>query len=334
VGDPVRVVGSVAEMLDGAANRTVIDAPDGKSGNWLERVDLGGETLVVKHVSIASDWIMRITGDRVFWPFRIARGGMLDRVPAEIDHATVAMALDGEGSDGQLAILMRDVSAELIAEGDAPVSVEQHRGFLDHMAALHATFWGARDDVGLMTLAQRVGCFSPARIAPELARGEPIPVPIQVADAGWRRLPELAPDMAELVFALHDDPIPLVDAFNSTPATFLHGDWKMGNLGWHAEGRTILLDWAYPGVGPGAWELAWYLALNRARLPESKEASIATYRDALERRGIATDKWWDRQLGLCLLGIMVTFGWEKAVGDREELAWWEARVEEGRRWLT
>ena len=55
-----------------------------------------------------------------------------------------------------------------------------------------------------------------------------------------------------------------------TPLTFLHGDWKLGNLG-VAPGRTVLLDWTYPGIGPIAHDLAWYLSLNRARLPESKE---------------------------------------------------------------
>ena len=50
----------------------------------------------------------------------------------------------------------------------------------------------------------------------------------------------------------------------------------------------ILLDWAYPGEGPVAHELAWYLALNRARLPvgHSKESTIDDLRSALERRGV------------------------------------------------
>ena len=28
-------------------------------------------------------------------------------------------------------------------------------------------------------------------------------------------------------------------------------------------------------------------------------------------------------MGLAFLGIMVTFGWEKAMGDEGELRWWE-----------
>ena len=78
----------------------------------------------------------------------------------------------------------------------------------------------------------------------------------------------------------------------------------------------------------------WYLALNRARLPESKEQSIETYRGALERSGIATAEWWDRQLGLSTIAIMVCFGWEKAVGDPDELAWWDGQVEAARVWLA
>ena len=79
---------------------------------------------------------------------------------------------------------------------------------------------------------------------------------------------------------------PLVDALASTPTSFLHGDWKMGNLGIGRDGRSVLVDWTYSGPGPVCHELGWYLALNRARLPESKEATISVLREALERHGV------------------------------------------------
>ena len=85
------------------------------------------------------------------------------------------------------------------------------------------------------------------------------------------------------------------------------------------DGRTILLDWAYPGSGPALWDLAWYLALNSARLPIDKEATIAAFQDALERRGVRTSGWFDLQLDLCLLGMTACFGWEKAMGADDEL---------------
>ena len=125
----------------------------------------------------------------------------------------------------------------------------------------------------------------------------------------------------------------LADALAATPATFIHGDWKMGNLGSRPDGRTILIDCAYPGEGPACHDLGWYLALNQARLPESKEDAIARFRAALERHGVATDGWWDRQLDLSLLGTVVQFGWEKALGDDVELAWWLDRARAGAAWL-
>jgi hypothetical protein len=330
---PVRIVDSIAELLAGATDREALVASDGKSGNTLERVRIDGQPMVVKHLSYAGDWLMRVAGDRVFWPHRAAQAGLYDRVPDCIDHAVVAVALDGEGVTGEMAVLMRDVGDRLIPEGDELISVEQHRGFLTHMAAMHAAYWGWRDDLGLQTMAERLGMFSPAMIGPELEYDD-VPVPVAVADQGWRKLPTVAPRLAEVVVPLLADPTALVAALAATPETFLQGDWKMGNLGWHPEGRTILLDWAYLGAGPSSMDLMWYLALNRTRLPDSKEQSIDTYRKALEAAGIDTEPWWERQLGLTTIAIMVMFGWEKAVGDPDELAWWDARVEESRRWLT
>jgi hypothetical protein len=174
-------------------------------------------------------------------------------------------------------------------------------------------------------MAQRLRFFAPATIAAELTAAD-VPAPVAAAAAGWPALAERSKLLAGITSLLHEHPGVLTERLGRTPCTFLHGDWKMGNLGTHPDGRTILLDWAYPGSGPACWDLCWYLALNRARLPESKEAAIARFRAALERRGVATGGWWDDQLDLCLIGIMATFGWEKALGDAAELAWWESTV--------
>jgi hypothetical protein len=332
VAEPVRLLDSVDELLARATQREVMVADDGKSGNQLERMVVDGQRLVVKHMTLAGDWIMRVMGDRVFWPWLAARAGIFEEMPACIDHATVAMALDGDALTGTLHVVMRDVGELVIPEGDTQVSVEQNRGFLTHMATMHASHWGWRDDMGLQPMRLRILPFAPATIAPELLVPD-VPGPLAVADQGWGLLPQRAPRLADLVFRLQADPEALVEALAATPTTFLHGDWKMGNLGWHPDGRTILLDWAYLGEGPCTFELLWYVALNRSRLPESKESCIEAYRGALEAAGIDTSGWWERQLGLSTIAIMVCFAWEKAVGDDDELSWWVEQVEGARRWL-
>jgi hypothetical protein len=194
-------------------------------------------------------------------------------------------------------------------------------GFVEHMAALHARFWGFEDTYGLMPMATRYVAFSEWMVETERARGFSSVVP-RLAGEGWVRLAQVDHPVVPVADQLRRDPSPLLAALEATPPTLLQGDWKMGNLGRHADGRTILLDWAYPGRGPGAYELAWYLAINSARLPQSKEDTIEAYRSALERRGVETAGWFDIQLDLCLLGQLLILGWEKALGGGDELAWW------------
>ncbi len=317
-------------MLAGATDRTPMLAADSKSGARFERVAIDGERYVVKYLSRRDDWIMRATGDLAYRPLLVWQTGLVDLAPDCIDHAYVGAAHDGT----EAAILLHDVGDALIPEGNAPLPLEVHLGFMDHLAAFHAATWGFVDTIGLTPLANRYTEFSPAVVACEAALGFPEPVP-RIMGEGWERYPERASRSASVVLPLLDDPSPLVRALESLPASLLHGDWKMGNLGRHADGRTILIDWANPGVGPGVTELTWYLALNRSRLPvgSTKEDAIDTYREALEHRGIDTEPWWDRALGLAFVGALVQFGWEKVLGDDDELTWWEDRAVAGAAFL-
>ncbi len=320
-----RVATSVDDLIAGATDRVALHPDDGKSGASFEQLTIDGEKLFLKVLSYEGDWIMRCSGNTDHWEYKTWCAGLYHRAPEEIDHAMLAMALDETGPKPRLAMLMRDISDGLVPPGDEPVSIEQHDRFMDHMAAFHAAYWGWQDTIDLGSTAARLLFLAPATIAPEL-RADEVPTPIQVAAEGWAVLPERAPAMADIVHAVHLDPDPLAQLLDATPQTFVTGDWKMGNLGSHPDGRTIVLDWAYPGAAGGCWDLAWYLAINRARLPRSKDESIATYRAGLERRGIDTAAWFDRQLGLSFIGMMALFGWEKAVGDADELAWWTDAV--------
>ena len=202
------------------------------------------------------------------------------------------------------------------------------------MAAVHAAFWGWHDDVGLTPLATRYRIFIPAVSEAEAALGSSAVVPKVMAD-GWDRLPTVSPSLAELVMPLLGDPTPLITALDDVPHTLVHGDWKAANIGSHTDGRTVLLDFGEAsGEASPIADLSWYLALNAGLLPEANDAAISTYRAALEGHGIDTGGWWDRAVALEMLGTMVQFGWEKALGGPgPELDWWEARAATGTAWL-
>jgi hypothetical protein len=317
--------GPVAEVLARATRRESVQPDDARAGAEYLRIVADGQAYFLKRLSPATDWIMRVTGDHVHRPYLVWQAGIMGKAPSTIDHAVVAMEVAGIGDDATLSVLMRDVGAGLVPPGDTRVPLAQHHAFLSHMAELAAAFWGWQDDIGLTTMPERLRFFAPDNIAAELTAAD-VPGPLAAAAEGWRRLPGLSAPLWEIASLLHARPDVLTGPLGRTPPTFLHGDWKMGNLGSHPDGRTILLDWAYPGSGPACWDLCWYLALNRARLPEPKEAAIDRFRGALEAHGITTDPWWDQQLDLCTIGMMATFAWEKALGDPGELAWWQDRV--------
>ena len=329
------VATSVDELLHGVTAREPLLQSDGKSGAHLERVVLDGRPYVVKHLDLGEDWTMRALGDLGCKTLQLWRSGLLDLLPACINQPIVAVAHDARRGPGGRAttLLMRDVGAWMVPEGDAPIPLEQHVRFLEHMATVHATFWDFDDTFGLTPRPNRYTELVPTTAAVEQACGSTAAVPPLLA-TGWARYPDRAPRGADVLLPLHDAPTPLIAGLAVTPSTFLHGNWKHGNLGTDDDGRTVLIDWESPGAGGATEDLAWYLAINCRRLPQAKEEAIAAYREALEGQGVDTDGWWDRQLGLALLGGALQFGWEKALGDdTDELEWWEERAVEGARLL-
>jgi hypothetical protein len=315
---------SVDALVVGASSRVPVSFDDSKSGARFERVVIDGERFLLKHIDPRDDWIMRQTGDIGCIPLLVWESGVFDLVPDCIDHATAGAARE----DGHGAVLLRDVGEWLVPSGDAVLPVDLHLQFLDHVAALHAATWGWEDTVGLLPLANRYSFFGPEALACEQALGFPQPVP-RIATEGWQRLDDASPELAAALRPLRAAPWPLLDAIAETPCSFLHGDTKLGNLGRGTDGRTIMIDWSQSGAGPPISEVTHQLALNRARIPRElqRDATIEAYRAALERRGVDTAPWFERQLALCLVGVMLQLGWEKAFDDTgEELAWWRDRT--------
>lgn len=297
---------------------------DSKSGARFELVVRDGERFLLKHVDPRDDWIMRQTGDIGCIPVRVWESGAFDLLPDGIDHATVGAAR--EGSRG--AVLLRDVGRWLVPSGDAAIEGAQQLRFLDHLAGLHAATWGWRDDVGLLPLANRYSFFGPAALECESGLGFPAPVP-RLAVEGWLRLDDASPELADALRPLRRAPWPLLDALADTPSALLHGDTKLANLGTGPDGRTVMIDWSQTGAGPPLAEVAHQLALNRARIPPelARDATVDAYRVALDRHGIETAPWFERQLALCLVGVMLQLGWEKAFDPTgDELAWWRDRT--------
>jgi hypothetical protein len=365
IATPVRApLPTVAALLDPAhlgrlagqhvarVERRPLAHVDGFSEASLERIVItqagGGVcSFVLKRFAYADDWVMRATGDRQGRAFAAWACGLLERLPAAIEHAVVACAHDGAG----WALLMHDVGRALVPPGDTPITAGEEEQLLAHMAAMHATFWEQRrwvhPGLGFCSLRQRYTAFAPATLQRADLRARAIP---RMALHGWGLLEDAVdPKVAAVVRPLLADPAPLCAALRAYPQTVIHGDWKLGNLGL-TDGcpapRTVLLDWAIVGLAPPAVDLAWYLAVNSARLPITREATIDTYMRCL--RDVLGDRfarsWWEPQLDLALLGAFLQIGWSKVLGARsedpavhareqDEVRWWSECVPRGARCL-
>ena len=310
----------------------------GKSGARLERVVIGGHDYIIKHLDPSLDWTMRASGSLRGVSLELYERGILARLPGCLNQPIVGAAPQrcrrgaepggGPGWPPGCVLLMHDVTPWLVPVTDEPIPLAQHQRFLRHMAALHAAFWAGGPELDVVPVMHRYLELSPWMAQAEAfvrsTSGDTHLVPRLVAQ-GWPLLAQVAP--AAVVNPLATTP---ARWWTRWPGPRTHSCTATGSWITSApmtRGGPSCSTGKQSGVGAPLSDLAWYLAINCRRLPQPKDASITVYRAALEDCGIDTGQWWDRQLALCLLGALVQFGWEKALGGYdEELAWWEAKA--------
>jgi len=309
-------------ILDGALRREPLGGHVGKSGATLERVVLAdGRRVVVKRLDPSTDLMMRLTRDPVGREYALWASGRLGLLPDGVGHAV----LDGWPEEVGSTLVMRDLGTAALGWDDR---LDRARWLLlvRRVAALHQAGLGAAP-AGLATLEDQIGLFGPTRaqaLAPEREL-------MALVARGWEHFRRLVPaDLAEAVPALADDPRPLARALRTRPTTLVHGDLSTVNLAIEDD-RVVLLDWGLAAAGPGALDVARFVAGCSSVVDVSREQMIADYREAA---GTAYD---DAAMQLALLAALVWLGWNKALDaaehpspakrrqEAEDLAWWVAR---------
>src|SRR5580658_3644815 len=98
----------LCELLAAATERTVLAEAPGKSGATLERVVIGGQDYVLKHLDLAQDWTMRASGCLRGAPLVLWERGILSRLPDCFNQPIVGAA--ATVPRGGCSLLMRDVT--------------------------------------------------------------------------------------------------------------------------------------------------------------------------------------------------------------------------------
>ena len=286
----------INDLLTHVVERTPLRFAQGQanSGAPLEAVVLDdGTHMVVKHISPATDLLMRLTHDRgraaTLWTT-----GVFDRLPPAIDHATLATAPEADG----WIIVMYDVGATILGR-ERILTREDCRQIFAAAAQMHAAFAG-QQIVGLCSMIDWITCMTPPVM--ERWRGSSG----GFADwtlRGWERFFDIAPiDVATAVAAIHADPEPLARELERCEPTLVHGDFSPENIGLTAD-RVVVLDWALATWGPAALEFASFLANFRWRVGPDPNLIVADIRAACGERHD------ERSLQLAMLAAFVSYAW-------------------------
>ncbi len=312
--------------------RRIPFATNGYSGSVHERWEVerrGGErlNLVLKRTRPAQDWTAFRTGDTVGREAVLLDEPKLTGVWSAFHCPYRAYVIQ----DGEIAVLMDDLSEHLFPDVDEPITLDHEDIVLDALASLHAKYWDSEvlDLPWLVTPAQFFDILGPRSVDDE----QPPFALSDIVREGWRSaFPRLPTGIADL---LSTPPDALARRCDGLPRTLLHGDAKIANFAVLTGDRCAAIDWALTGAGPATQDLGWYLAVNAGRLARPKEAVIARYRDLLESwlgAGLS-DGVWEQMLDVGLLCGALMLLWSKAsaleagsAGAAAEWQWWVGRL--------
>ena len=233
--------------------------------------------LVVKRVLLSRDWTVYRTGDTRGREAALLGEPSLQGIWEVFACPYLAYAVQ----DGEIGLLMEDLTDSLLPDVDVPLLEAEEDRVLSALATMHARHWNASSlDIGWLTSPQHLlEVLGPFSGEEESARGASHPLFESVA-RGWRMAFDVAPS------AIGDTLRRPAEAWSrewlGLPRTLIHGDAKVANFAFLADGGIAAFDWAWVGAGPCSLDLGWYLAVNSERLAGPKEEVIERYRGFLE----------------------------------------------------
>lgn len=181
------------------------------------------------------------------------------------------------------AVVMEDLSHHESTDQREGASWEQTLKSIDAMAALHAK-WHEHPD-----LADLVDTFPPM-LNPGYLHGLP-----QIFAAGWPNAQEhgadyLTPEL-RMFGDRYGDHMEFMLTTANTPATFVHGDWRLDNLFFDGE-HVKVIDFQISGLATGVYDLAYFV--SQSIDPEVRKGRedelIDRYVAALAANGVQRDR--------------------------------------------
>jgi hypothetical protein len=287
--------------------------------------------LVSKRIRIAEDWTAVRSSDTC----GRATAMLAEPRLAAIWDAFACPYLGFAAHDGEVALLMDDLTPYLFPDVRQPLAEAEEERVLGALATLHARFWGAPVlDLPWLAQPEHLAGLLDARCANDPAAISAFTDTLREhGTRGWalalRQLPR------SLDGLIRSPACELSWMWRELPRTLLHGDTKVANFALLPDGRVAAFDWGLVGAGPATLDLGWYVAVNASRLVRSKECTMQRYRALLDAAGATLeDGCWEALVSAGLVIAARMLLWSKALaveagraGAREEWVWWVERLE-------
>lgn len=175
-------------------------------------------------------------------------------------------------------ILLEDLGHEPQGNQVAGFSGPEAEPIVRALAAMHARWWEPEP--------------APHEWLPFTTVGLDRARPVQGAFArAWARVRDSVDLGAhEVIDAGVEAYVDLLSEISTGPVTLNHGDFRLDNLFLH-DGEPIAFDWQFVCRARGAYDLAYFLALDldADELAEHEDGLLEAYRDALTGHGVEYD---------------------------------------------
>jgi hypothetical protein len=273
-----------------------LNGHSGLAGGRLSYVNTNIGRLVLKQMSIHSDWVMFTSNDHLCRSVTLWQYGLLDQLNTHMEHKIIACSRDGEG----WAILNHDLTEHCFA-WNKPMAPGLVPAFLKVLAGIHSTFWNDPclnvERLGLCDLVNIIDQTSP--IKAQNHRGQDMGVLPDWIKGGWEVMEELLePDVYMQMMRLIESPQPLVETLSHYPYTLLHGDYRAENLAY--PGTPVIIDWQEASRSLMTIDLAWFVRKGYVRESLGQAQAVSYYRNQLETclRQQFDDEDWQSMLDL------------------------------------
>jgi len=257
-----------------------LNGHSGLAGGQLSYVDTDAGRLVLKRMSIASDWIMFSSNDHRCRSVTLWQYGLLDELRPHLEHKIIVCARDGD----DWAILMEDLTGRAFNTWENPISPKLVPVFLDRLARLHATFWNdpRLADASLGLCNSTLLIYQTSLPAVQKLSGQSMGVIPDWIKGGWEVMETLLDkDVFAQMQSLTENPQPLTKVLSRYPYTLLHGDYRTENLAYNDD--PIALDWQEAASSLMTIDLAWFIKGRDVLNAMGLEQAILYYRKRLEK---------------------------------------------------